>query len=139
MKVTDDGRKLVEEGADRCDEILVGISKLLDKWGDLRTAWQRRANRLSSAERASKFLFDVRDAEAFVDELELRLLSVERPRDEQGALNAVRKHELLANTIDAYGQTIDALQKEAQDMIAEAHPDRFLGWPFYSPLLARKY
>lgn len=125
MKVTEDGRRLVEEGANRSDEILLGISKLLDKWGSLRLAWEGRSERLGEAERAAKFVFDVRDAEAFIDEFELRLLSVERPRDEQGALNAVRKHDLLANTILAYEQTVDALTREAQAMIRESHPDRY--------------
>ncbi len=99
------------------------IDELNDLWARLERAVEERQGRLEESETAHKYLFDASEAEAWMGEQELYLMGEERAKDEQGANNAMKKHEQLEKSIDNYADEIRALGGRCRELLESGHPE----------------
>lgn len=71
-----------------------------------------------------QYLFDAGEAEAWMGEQELTMLSEERARDEQGADNALKKHAHVETVVDDYADVVRQLGDTSRGFLGANHPDR---------------
>lgn len=82
-----------------------------------------RKQRLDDSEVAQQYLFDAAEAEAFMGEQELFLMSDERAKDEIGAANQLKKHNTVEKTIDDFASTVRDLNDRATQLIDAESPE----------------
>ena len=71
-----------------------------------------------------QYLFDASEAEGWMGEHELYMMSEERARDEQGADNMLKKHANLETVVDDYADTVKQLGEASRQFTDANHPDR---------------
>lgn len=128
------------------------LVELQDLWDQLIAETDKRHTRLIEANRAQQFYADAAEAEAWMGEQELHMMSEEkakvRPKnlvllfkncvqcvsisgkllsafqDEQSALVMVKKHQTLEQALEDYAQTIYQLANSSRLMVTSEHPER---------------
>ena len=71
-----------------------------------------------------QYFFDAAEAEAWMSEQELYMMSEDRAKDEMGATNMLKKHSGLETTVDDYAETIRQLGERSRNLVDESHPNR---------------
>nr|XP_057942145.1 spectrin family protein isoform X1 [Doryrhamphus excisus] len=102
------------------EERLVELKGL---WDQLIDETDKRHARLVEANRAQQFYADAAEAEAWMGEQELHMMSEEKAKDEQSALVMVKKHESLEQALEDYAQTIHQLANSSRLMVTSEHPE----------------
>ncbi|KAJ8372952.1 hypothetical protein AAFF_G00272760 [Aldrovandia affinis] len=82
-----------------------------------------RRGRLDEAHRAQQFYTDAAEAEAWMGEQELHMMSEEKAKDEQSAMVMVKKHQILEQALEDYAQTIHQLANSSRLMVTSEHPE----------------
>uniref|UniRef100_A0A7N8WSG7 Spectrin beta chain n=1 Tax=Mastacembelus armatus TaxID=205130 RepID=A0A7N8WSG7_9TELE len=110
------------DGERQCvlDERLV---ELRDLWDQLIAETDKRHTRLIEANRAQQFYADAAEAEAWMGEQELHMMSEEKAKDEQSAVVMVKKHQILEQALEDYAQTIHQLANSSRLMVTNEHPE----------------
>ncbi|XP_056445790.1 spectrin beta chain, erythrocytic [Gadus chalcogrammus] len=111
------------EGTPEARRIAREAGALEQAWGRLGEEMERRKERLGGADEAQQYLNDAEEAEAWVGEQELYMISDETPKDEQSAMLMLKRHLLLKQAVDDYSQPIRRLAARAQRLLAEDHPE----------------
>ncbi|XP_061089747.1 spectrin beta chain, non-erythrocytic 1-like isoform X2 [Conger conger] len=111
---TDGGSRPGQEGR---------LAELRDSWAQLIDETERRHGRLVDANRAQQFYTDVAEAEAWMGEQELHMMSEEKAKDEQSALAMVKKHQSVEQALEDYAQTIHQLANSSRLMLTGEHPE----------------
>jgi len=75
QQVCQDGEKMIGEGHERGDEFQDKIAHLLANWQNLKQAIDERRQRLEESQRVQQYLFDCGEAEAWMGEQELYMMS----------------------------------------------------------------
>ena len=70
-----------------------------------------------------KYFFDASEAESWMSEQELYMMTEDRAKDEVGATNMLKKHSTLQTTVDDYAETIRELADKCSQLTEENHPD----------------
>ncbi|XP_074860919.1 spectrin beta chain, non-erythrocytic 2 isoform X2 [Carettochelys insculpta] len=109
-------------GLARCGPV-ERVEELREAWRELRHQAELRHRRLERAHAAQQFYFDVAEAEAWMGEQELHMISQEKAKDELIAQAMVKKHQVLEQALDDYAQTIHQLSIQSRDMVASEHPE----------------
>ncbi|XP_054610765.1 spectrin family protein isoform X2 [Dunckerocampus dactyliophorus] len=99
------------------------LVELKDLWDQLIDETDKRHARLVEANRAQQFYADAAEAEAWMGEQELHMMSEEKAKDEQSALVMVKKHESLEQALEDYAQTIHQLANSSRLMVTSEHPE----------------
>ncbi|KAJ7996636.1 hypothetical protein DPEC_G00239100 [Dallia pectoralis] len=99
------------------------LEELRDSWAQLNAETDKRHARLVEANRAQQFYTDAAEAEAWMGEQELHMMSEEKAKDEQCALVMVKKHQTLEQALEDYAQTIHQLANSSRTMMASDHPE----------------
>uniref|UniRef100_A0A672GH50 Spectrin beta chain n=1 Tax=Salarias fasciatus TaxID=181472 RepID=A0A672GH50_SALFA len=99
------------------------LVELKDLWDQLIGETDKRHARLIDANRAQQFYADAAEAEAWMGEQELHMMSEEKAKDEQGALVMVKKHQSLEQALEDYAQTIHQLANSSRLMVTSEHPE----------------
>uniref|UniRef100_A0A8C0JB35 Spectrin beta, non-erythrocytic 2 n=1 Tax=Chelonoidis abingdonii TaxID=106734 RepID=A0A8C0JB35_CHEAB len=99
------------------------VEELREAWRELRHQAELRHQRLERAHAAQQFYFDVAEAEAWMGEQELHMMSQEKAKDELIAQAMVKKHLVMEQALDDYAQTIHQLSNQSRDMVASEHPE----------------
>ncbi|KAI4813926.1 hypothetical protein KUCAC02_003146, partial [Chaenocephalus aceratus] len=102
------------------EERLVELGEL---WDQLKAETDKRHDRLIEANRAQQFYADAAEAEAWMGEQELHMMSEEKAKDEQIALVMVKKHQTLEQALEDYAQTIHQLANSSRLMVTSEHPE----------------
>ncbi|XP_049597649.1 spectrin family protein isoform X1 [Syngnathus scovelli] len=102
------------------EERLVELKEL---WDQLIGETDKRHARLVEANRAQQFYADAAEAEAWMGEQELHMMSEEKAKDEQSALVMVKKHQTLEQALEDYAQTIHQLANSSRLMVTSEHPE----------------
>ncbi|VDO14574.1 unnamed protein product [Rodentolepis nana] len=84
---------MIGEGHPPSEKFRVSIDEVHALWAELKQALADRQAALVQNEVAQQYLFDASEAEAWMGEQELYLMGEEKTKDEQGATNAIKKHE----------------------------------------------
>uniref|UniRef100_A0A8D0D6U2 Spectrin beta chain n=1 Tax=Sander lucioperca TaxID=283035 RepID=A0A8D0D6U2_SANLU len=99
------------------------LVELQDLWDQLIAETDKRHARLIEANRAQQFYTDAAEAEAWMGEQELHMMSEEKAKDEQSALVMVKKHQTLEQALEDYAQTIHQLANSSRLMVTSEHPE----------------
>uniref|UniRef100_A0A3Q3AMB9 Spectrin beta chain n=1 Tax=Kryptolebias marmoratus TaxID=37003 RepID=A0A3Q3AMB9_KRYMA len=99
------------------------LVELKDLWDQLIAETDKRHARLGDAHRAQQFYADAAEAEAWMGEQELHMMSEEKAKDEQSALVMVKKHQILEQALEDYAQTIHQLANSSRSMVNGEHPE----------------
>uniref|UniRef100_A0A4W5N229 Spectrin beta chain n=1 Tax=Hucho hucho TaxID=62062 RepID=A0A4W5N229_9TELE len=97
------------------------LVELRDSWAQLIAETDERHARLVEANRAQQFYTDAAEAEAWMGEQELHMMSEDK--DEQSALVMVKKHQTLEQALEDYAQTIHQLANSSRTMMTSEHPE----------------
>ncbi|KAJ7307474.1 hypothetical protein JRQ81_009495 [Phrynocephalus forsythii] len=99
------------------------VEALQEMWQELQDQAQERHRRLEQAQRAQQFYFDVAEAEAWMGEQELHMISEEKAKDELIAQAMVKSHLVMEQALEDYAQTIHQLSLQSRDMVNNGHPE----------------
>ncbi|KAM9728405.1 spectrin family protein isoform 2-T2 [Menidia menidia] len=99
------------------------LVELKDLWDQLIAETDKRHGRLVEANRAQQFYADAAEAEAWMGEQELHMMSEEKAKDEQSAVMMVKKHQILEQALEDYAQTIHQLANSSRLMVNSEHPE----------------
>uniref|UniRef100_A0A8B9RDT4 Spectrin beta chain n=1 Tax=Astyanax mexicanus TaxID=7994 RepID=A0A8B9RDT4_ASTMX len=99
------------------------LSELGEEWSRFISETDERHSRLAEANRAQQFYTDAAEAEAWMGEQELHMMSEEKAKDEQSALVMVKKHQILEQALEDYAQTIHQLANSSRLMVNSEHPE----------------
>uniref|UniRef100_A0A8C6L577 Spectrin beta chain n=1 Tax=Nothobranchius furzeri TaxID=105023 RepID=A0A8C6L577_NOTFU len=100
------------------------LVELKNLWDQLIAETDQRHTRLMEAHRAQQFYADAAEAEAWMGEQELHMMSEEKAKDEQSALVMVKKHQILEQALEDYAQTIHQLANSSRLMVNGEHSER---------------
>src|SRR5262249_25170670 len=81
-----------------------------------------RQRRLAESEKAHQYLYDANEAEIWMSEQELYMMTEDRGRDEFSTQNLIKKHERLLADINNYADNIRVLGDRAQKLMSEGAP-----------------
>uniref|UniRef100_A0A8C6LDN1 Spectrin beta chain n=1 Tax=Nothobranchius furzeri TaxID=105023 RepID=A0A8C6LDN1_NOTFU len=99
------------------------LVELKNLWDQLIAETDQRHTRLMEAHRAQQFYADAAEAEAWMGEQELHMMSEEKAKDEQSALVMVKKHQILEQALEDYAQTIHQLANSSRLMVNGEHSE----------------
>ncbi|XP_023611581.1 spectrin beta chain, erythrocytic [Myotis lucifugus] len=117
------GQRLVEEAEIDCGDIEERLGHLQSSWDTLREAAAGRLQRLRDASEAQQYYLDAGEAEAWISEQELYVISDETPKDEEGAIVMLKRHLRQQRAVEEYGRNIKQLAGRAQGLLAAGHPE----------------
>uniref|UniRef100_A0A9L0SSS3 Spectrin beta chain n=1 Tax=Equus caballus TaxID=9796 RepID=A0A9L0SSS3_HORSE len=99
------------------------LADLKEQWGCLIEETENRHRRLEEAHRAQQYYFDAAEAEAWMSEQELYMMSEEKAKDEQSAVSMLKKHQILEQAVEDYAETVHQLSKTSRALVADGHPE----------------
>uniref|UniRef100_A0A4W6DZI9 Spectrin beta chain n=1 Tax=Lates calcarifer TaxID=8187 RepID=A0A4W6DZI9_LATCA len=63
------------------------------------------------------------NAEAWMSEQELYMMSEEKAKDEQSAVTMLKKHQIVEQAVEDYAETVHQLSKTSRGLVADGHPE----------------
>uniref|UniRef100_A0A665T1P1 Spectrin beta chain n=1 Tax=Echeneis naucrates TaxID=173247 RepID=A0A665T1P1_ECHNA len=63
------------------------------------------------------------NAEAWMSEQELYMMSEEKAKDEQSAVAMLKKHQIVEQAVEDYAETVHQLSKTSRGLVADGHPE----------------
>uniref|UniRef100_A0AAQ4RED3 Spectrin beta chain n=1 Tax=Gasterosteus aculeatus aculeatus TaxID=481459 RepID=A0AAQ4RED3_GASAC len=111
------------EGRPEAERLAEQLRELEEAWVRLQGEVAKRRERLSGASLAQHYYNDADEAEAWIGEQELYMITEEKAKDEQSAMLMLKRHMTLKQAVDDYSDSVQSLADRAQKMFAEHHPD----------------
>ncbi|XP_037638681.1 spectrin beta chain, non-erythrocytic 1-like isoform X3 [Sebastes umbrosus] len=99
------------------------LAELQSLWEQIRKETEKRHTRLSEAHEAQQYYFDAAEAEAWMSEQELYMMSEEKAKDEQSSVAMLKKHQILEQAVEDYADTVHQLSGTSRGLVAVEHPD----------------
>ncbi|XP_018423798.1 PREDICTED: spectrin beta chain, erythrocytic-like [Nanorana parkeri] len=97
---------------------------LQEKWNHLKTTTLNREKSLNQANDAQQYYVDASEAESWIDEQQLYMIGDEKQKpDEESVVLMLKKHLILQQGIEQYGENIKDLAEQSQKLLALDHPD----------------
>ena len=93
-------------------------------WARLKAAYENRQRKLQDANRSAQFYADANDAEEFISENQTVVNSFDAGRDEEAAVNMLKKQAAVQGDIDSFEFSIKALRALAQTLVDGDHFDK---------------
>ncbi|XP_070836102.1 spectrin beta chain, erythrocytic isoform X1 [Chaetodon trifascialis] len=126
-EVLERGRRMAAaasaEGRPEAERIADQLKELEEAWARLQDEMAKRRERLNGSNLAQQYYNDADEAEAWIGEQELYMIADEKAKDEQSAMQMLKRHMILKQAVDDYADSIQRLADRAQKMFAEDHPD----------------
>lgn len=123
MNICQTGNRLIEEGHEDAPEFKALIEQLLSDWDNLKREVDNRRVRLLENEKVQQYFFDANEAEQWMSEQELYMMSDNRGKDEFTSQNIKRKHEAIEAAIRDYNNTMNQLKATAGSLTGENVPE----------------
>ncbi|TNM85628.1 hypothetical protein fugu_007899 [Takifugu bimaculatus] len=114
---------LLQDEASGTSGIQQRLMELQELWSQLRKEVELRHSRLQEAHNAQQYYFDAAEAEAWMSEQELYMMSEEKAKDEQSAVTMQKKHQVVEQAVEDYAETVHQLSKTSRGLVAEGHPE----------------
>nr|XP_057921393.1 spectrin beta chain, non-erythrocytic 1-like isoform X1 [Doryrhamphus excisus] len=114
-------RRLLKDGDADVTRRRVADLQLL--WRQLTEEVEHRRSRLEEAHKAQQYYFDAAEAEAWMSEQELYMMSEEKAKDEQSAVSMLNKHQNVEQAVEDYAENVHMLSKTSRGLVGAAHPD----------------
>ncbi|XP_033991859.1 spectrin beta chain, non-erythrocytic 1 isoform X1 [Trematomus bernacchii] len=99
------------------------LAELQALWEQIQKETEKRHTRLSEAHEAQQYYFDAAEAEAWMSEQELYMMSEEKAKDEQSSVAMLKKHQILEQAVEDYAETVHQLSGTSRGLVAAEHPD----------------
>lgn len=116
-------QNIVTASSPNAETIRQRLADLKQLWGLLMEETEKRHLRLEEAHRAQQYYFDAAEAEAWMSEQELYMMSEEKAKDEQSAVSMLKKHQILEQAVEDYAETVHQLSTTSRALVAEGHPE----------------
>ncbi|XP_055520757.1 spectrin beta chain, non-erythrocytic 1-like isoform X2 [Leucoraja erinacea] len=117
------GETLAVAGRVDSEILRARLGDLQETWRDLKEETNHRDRRLQESQKAQQFYFDAAEAEAWMGEQELHMMSEERAKDEPSAMAMVKKHQVVEQSLEDYAQTIHQLSNLSRNLLTNSHPE----------------
>uniref|UniRef100_A0A3P9CE32 Spectrin beta chain n=1 Tax=Maylandia zebra TaxID=106582 RepID=A0A3P9CE32_9CICH len=114
-------QSLLKEESSNGDAIR--LADLQQLWKRLMEEVERRHGRLEEAHKAQQYYFDAAEAEAWMSEQELYMMSEEKAKDEQSAVTMLKKHQIMEQAVEDYAEAVHQLSKTSRGLVANGHPE----------------
>ncbi|XP_032419010.1 spectrin beta chain, non-erythrocytic 1-like isoform X2 [Xiphophorus hellerii] len=116
-------RSLLQDKSSNTDLIRQRLADLQQLWKELMEEVEQRHSRLEEAHKAQQYYFDAAEAEAWMSEQELYMMSEEKAKDEQSAVTMLKKHQIMEQAVEDYAETVHQLSKTSRGLVAAGHPE----------------
>ncbi|NXN24980.1 SPTB2 protein, partial [Nycticryphes semicollaris] len=116
-------QNIITEGSHNAEVIQQRLADLQQLWNLLIEETEKRHKRLEESHRAQQYYFDAAEAEAWMSEQELYMMSEEKAKDEQSAVSMLKKHQILEQAVEDYAETVHQLSKTSRTLVADNHPE----------------
>ncbi|KAM8858391.1 spectrin beta chain, non-erythrocytic 1 isoform 1-T2 [Spinachia spinachia] len=114
---------VLRENGPTAELIRQRLGELQSLWEQIRKETEKRHTRLSEAHEAQQYYFDAAEAEAWMSEQELYMMSEEKAKDEQSSVAMLKKHQILEQAVEDYADTVHQLSSTSRGLVAAEHPD----------------
>ncbi|KAE8600783.1 hypothetical protein XENTR_v10013409 [Xenopus tropicalis] len=125
-------KMILDDSSLNAEAITQRLADLQALWSLLIEETEKRHRRLEESHRAQQYYFDGAEAEAWMSEQELYMMSEEKAKDEQSAVSMLKKHQILEQAVEDYAETVHQLSKTSRALVAEGHPESLAGQNIYS-------
>uniref|UniRef100_A0A674E1G4 Spectrin beta chain n=1 Tax=Salmo trutta TaxID=8032 RepID=A0A674E1G4_SALTR len=102
------------------------LADLQQLWGLMIEETEKRHTRLEEAHNAQKYYFDAAEAEAWMSEQELYMMSEEKAKvvgDNVSSVAMLKKHQIVEQSVEDYAETVHQLSKTSRGLTAAGHPE----------------
>uniref|UniRef100_A0A4W5JM98 Spectrin beta chain n=1 Tax=Hucho hucho TaxID=62062 RepID=A0A4W5JM98_9TELE len=99
------------------------LAALRRLWTQILEETGKRHGRLEEAHKAQQYYFDAAEAEAWMSEQELYMMSEEKAKDEQSSVAMLKKHQILEQAVEDYAETVHQLSQTSRGLTAAGHPE----------------
>ncbi|XP_036402633.1 spectrin beta chain, non-erythrocytic 1-like isoform X2 [Megalops cyprinoides] len=114
---------ILKEDSPNVDAIRERLADLQRLWSLMIEETEKRHGRLEEAHKAQQYYFDAAEAEAWMSEQELYMMSEEKAKDEQSAVAMLKKHQILEQAVEDYAETVHQLSQTSRALVAAGHPE----------------
>ncbi|XP_031806338.1 spectrin beta chain, non-erythrocytic 1 isoform X4 [Sarcophilus harrisii] len=114
---------LTDSSSLNAEAIRQRLTDLRQLWSLLIEETEKRHRRLEESHKAQQYYFDAAEAEAWMSEQELYMMSEEKAKDEQSAVSMLKKHQILEQAVEDYAETVHQLSKTSRALVADNHPE----------------
>nr|XP_020441851.1 spectrin beta chain, non-erythrocytic 1 isoform X1 [Monopterus albus] len=114
---------ILREDSPTAELIRQRLAELQTLWEQIRKETEKRHARLSEAHEAQQYYFDAAEAEAWMSEQELYMMSEEKAKDEQSSVAMLKKHQILEQAVEDYADTVHQLSSTSRGLVAAGHSD----------------
>ncbi|KAH0622861.1 hypothetical protein JD844_025634 [Phrynosoma platyrhinos] len=116
-------QNIVTDSSLNAEAIQQRLADLQQLWKLLIEETEKRHKRLEESHKAQQYYFDAAEAEAWMSEQELYMMSEEKAKDEQSAVSMLKKHQILEQAVEDYAETVHQLSKTSRTLVADNHPE----------------
>ncbi|XP_072189983.1 spectrin beta chain, non-erythrocytic 1 isoform X1 [Excalfactoria chinensis] len=116
-------QNIITDSSPNAEVIQQRLADLKQLWNLLIEETEKRHKRLEESHRAQQYYFDAAEAEAWMSEQELYMMSEEKAKDEQSAVSMLKKHQILEQAVEDYAETVHQLSKTSRTLVADNHPE----------------
>ncbi|XP_036403863.1 spectrin beta chain, non-erythrocytic 1 isoform X1 [Megalops cyprinoides] len=116
-------QNILKDDSPSAEAIKQRLADLQRLWGLMIEETEKRHGRLEEAHKAQQYYFDAAEAEAWMSEQELYMMSEEKAKDEQSSVAMLKKHQILEQAVEDYAETVHQLSKTSRALVAAGHPE----------------
>lgn len=116
-------QSILRQNSPTAEAIRQRLGELQSLWEQIRKETEKRHKRLSEAHEAQQYYFDAAEAEAWMSEQELYMMSEEKAKDEQSSVAMLKKHQILEQAVEDYADTVHLLSSTSRGLVAAGHAD----------------
>uniref|UniRef100_A0A8D3E8B7 Spectrin beta chain n=1 Tax=Scophthalmus maximus TaxID=52904 RepID=A0A8D3E8B7_SCOMX len=116
-------QSLLRDESSNGDVIRQRLAELQELWMQLMEEAESRHGRLEEAHKAQQYYFDAAEAEAWMSEQELYMMSEEKAKDELSAVTMLKKHQIVEQAVEDYAESVHLLSKTSRGLVADGHPE----------------
>ncbi|KAG5831494.1 hypothetical protein ANANG_G00304300 [Anguilla anguilla] len=116
-------QNILRDDSPNAEAIRQRLADLQRLWGLMVEEVDKRHARLEEAHRAQQYYFDAAEAEAWMSEQELYMMSEEKAKDEQSSVAMLKKHQIVEQSVEDYAETVHQLSQTSRGLVAAGHPE----------------
>ncbi len=110
----------------RAEEFQQRLQQLSDNYNELKETIKQRREHLELLENIYQYYYDLSEAEAWLGEQELYMMSEERGKDELSTQTFIRKQQTTEQTIENYSDILRELGDKAKNLIQDLNQSSLL-------------
>ncbi|XP_037044978.1 spectrin alpha chain isoform X3 [Bradysia coprophila] len=122
LAVVNSGEQMLEDQPYSSEDIRARLDLLKDQWSNLKEKALQRKQDLEDSLQAHQYFADANEAESWMREKEPIVSSTDYGKDEDSSEALLKKHEALVSDLEAFGNTIQALQDQAKNCRQQETP-----------------